>query len=165
MSMKSCPSCHADVPAAAARCKHCFHDFNEAPPKSKSSSILGFLALLAMMALIGAGTLWFVNDRQGTQQIVVDEETQSVIFTKMNASGTTTDRLPFTDVAKVELLMGGSDATWEVALITLDDSRWVLNQSDDTSLKGYAEQISSVMEKPLVEISEARGFGDLGSNK
>jgi len=165
MSMKSCPSCHADVPAAAARCKHCFHDFNEAPPKSKSSSLLGFLALLALMAIIGAGTLWFVNERQGTQQIVVDEETQSVIFTKMTASGATTDRLSFNDVAKVELLMGGGSATWEVALITLDDSRWVLNQSDDTSLKGYAEQISSVMEKPLIERSEARGFGDLGANK
>ena len=165
MAMKTCPSCHADVPAAAARCKHCFHDFTEAPPKSKASGLVGFLGLLALMAVIGAGTLWFVNDRQGTQQIVVDEETQSIIFTKKTTSGTSTDRLSFNEVAKVELLMGGGDATWEVALITLDDSRWVLNQSDDTSLKGYAEQVSAVMEKPLVERNEARGFGDLGANK
>ena len=47
----------ADVPAAAARCKHCFHDFTEAPPKSKASGLVGFLGLLALMAVIGAGTM------------------------------------------------------------------------------------------------------------
>ncbi len=161
MSMKSCPSCHMDVPAAASRCKHCFHDFTEPPPK-RSNGLVGLLALVALMAVIGAGTLWFVQERQATEKIVVDEETHSVIFTKKKASGTETDRVGFDDVAKVELLMGGSEATWEVALITVDGERRTISLSDDTSLKGYAQHVASVMDKPLVEKSEARGFGDLG---
>ncbi len=158
MSMKDCPSCGEVVPAAAARCKHCFHDFSEAPPK-RSNGLVGLLGLLALMAVIGGGTLWFVQNRQASEKIVIDEETQSVIFTKKRASGTETDRLNFDEVAKVELLMGGSNATWEVALITLNEERRVLNLSDDGSLKGYAEHVSSVMDKPLVERNLARGFG------
>jgi dihydropyrimidinase len=34
VATKTCPSCDAEVPAAALRCKYCFHDFTEAPPNS-----------------------------------------------------------------------------------------------------------------------------------
>ena len=48
MSTKTCPSCGADVPEAAPRCKHCFHDFTEVPQRS-SSGLMGLLVELNRM--------------------------------------------------------------------------------------------------------------------
>ena len=42
--MKTCPSCSAEVPFEASRCKHCFHDFSEAQVK-KSNPMVALLAL------------------------------------------------------------------------------------------------------------------------
>lgn len=161
MSTKTCPSCGEDVPVAAPRCKHCFHDFTETP--KRSNGLVGLLVLIAAMALLGAGTFWFVSNRQAQEKILVDEETNSIVFTTKYSDRTETDRVRFDEVANVELLMGGSEATWEVAIVTLSGERRTINLSEDKSLKGYADHISSVMEKPLVEKSEARGFGDLGT--
>lgn len=161
MATKDCPSCGAEVPAQAPRCKHCFHDFTEAPKKSGMSGLVGFLLMLAAMAIIGTATFWFVGQRQAQERIVVDEETQSIVFTTKYADRTETDRVKFDDVAKVEVIMGGSNATWEVVVVTVDDQRRTINLSKDKSLKGYAEHVSAVMDKPLVEKSLARGFGDM----
>ena len=162
MSTKTCPSCHEDVPVAAPRCKHCFHDFSEEPPK-KSSGLVGLLGLLAAMAVIGAATFWFVSNRSGQENIVVDESTSSIVFTTKYSDRMETERVGFDEVATVELVMGGSEATWVVNVVTNDGDRKAIKLSDDSSLKGYAEHIAAVMDKPLVEDSKARGFGDLGS--
>lgn len=162
MSTKSCPSCLEDVPAAAPRCKHCFHDFSEAPPR-KSNGLVGLLGLLAAMAVIGAGTFWFVSNRSAQENIVVDESTASIVFTMKYSDRMETERIGFDEVAQVELVMGGGEATWVVNVVTNDGERKAIKLSDDSSLKGYAEHIAAVMDKPLVENSKARGFGDLGS--
>jgi hypothetical protein len=162
MASKTCPSCNEDVPVAAPRCKHCFHDFTEAPQK-KGRGLVGFLGMLAAMAVLAAGTFWFVNERAGQEMIVIDEETSSIVFTTKYSDRTETDRVNFDEVTSVELVMGGSEATWEVAILTLDGERHVVNLSDDKSLHGYAEHIAAVMDKPLVEKNNRRGFGDLGT--
>ena len=162
MSTKTCPSCQEDVPVAAPRCKHCFHDFSEEPPK-RSGSFVGLLGLLATMAVIGAVTFWFVSNRAGQENIVVDESTSSIVFTTKYSDRMETDRINFDEVANVELVMGGGEATWVVNVVTNSGDRRAIKLSDDASLKGYAEHIAAVMDKPLVENSEARGFGDLGS--
>jgi len=162
MSTKSCPSCAEEIPVAAPRCKHCFHDFSEEPaPKGKG--LLGLLGLLAAMAVIGATTFWFVSGRAGQENIVVDEETHSIVFTTKYSDRMETDRITFDEVANVELVMGGSEATWVVNVVTNTGERRALKLSDGQSLKGYAEHIAAVMDKPLVENSKARGFGDLGT--
>ena len=162
MATKTCPSCSEEVPLAAPRCKHCFHDFTEAAPK-KGRGIVGLLGLIAAMAVIGGIVLFGINERAGQEMIVIDEETSSIVFTTKFADHTETERVRFDEVSNVEVVMGGSTATWEVAVVTVDGSRRVVNLSDDKSLKGYAEHIAAVMDKPLVEKSEARGFGDLGT--
>jgi len=162
VATKTCPSCTEEVPLAAPRCKHCFHDFTEAAPK-KSRGIVALLGLIAAMCVLGGATFWGVSQRAGQEMIVIDEETNSIVFTTKFADHTETERVRFEEVSNVEVVMGGGAATWEVAVVTVDGNRRVVNLSDDKSLKGYAEHIAAVMDKPLVEKSEARGFGDLGT--
>ncbi|MCP4804853.1 MAG: hypothetical protein GY884_05840 [Proteobacteria bacterium] len=164
MATKNCPSCHEDVPAAAPRCKHCFHDFtDEEAAAPKGRGLVGLLGLIAAMCVMGALTFWFVSGRAGQEMIVIDEETSSIVFTTKYSDHTETDRVRFDEVSSVEVVMGDGEATWEVAVVTLNGERRVVNLSDDKNLKGYAEHIAAVMDKPLVEKSEARGFGDLGT--
>ena len=160
MATKDCPSCGAMVPTAAARCKHCFHDFTEAPPKK--TGITGFLGLVAAMAVVAGLVFYYVQGRAAAERIVIDEETSSIVFTKKYADRTETNRVMFADVAKIEVVMGG-EYTWEVVAVTLNGERHTLNVSEDKSLQGYAEHVSSVMEKPLERVDKARGFGDLGT--
>jgi len=54
---KTCPSCNAEVPTAAERCKHCFHDFTEAPVK-RANPLLPFLLLIAACGIVGGGVYW-----------------------------------------------------------------------------------------------------------
>ncbi|MCB9758640.1 MAG: hypothetical protein H6739_02270 [Alphaproteobacteria bacterium] len=162
MATKTCPSCGEDVPVQAPRCKHCFHDFSE-PVKKSNTGLIGFLGMLAAMAIIGTGTFWFVSQRQAQERIVIDEDTHQITFVKKYADRTESDVIKFDDITKVVVVMGGSQATWVVQVVTLDGQERVVNESNDGSLKGYAEHIAAVMDKPLVEKNLARGFGDLGT--
>ncbi|MCK6518064.1 zinc ribbon domain-containing protein [Myxococcota bacterium] len=158
MSTKTCPSCGADVPEAAPRCKHCFHDFTEVAPRS-SSGLMGLLGLIAAMAVAGAAFFYAMRENQASEHIVVDKETTSIIFTTKYADRTETDRISFDDVAKVEMIIGGDIATFEVYVVTLSGESHLVNQSKEKTLRGYAERIASVMDKPYIERSVKRGFG------
>lgn len=161
MSTKICPSCDAEVPASATRCKHCFYEFGGEGTKKKSG-VMPFLIALAAMVSIGAGVMWYVLNHQAVKKnVVIDEETHSIVWTKVSAKGVETDRVIFDDVEKVEFVIGGSTSTYEVAVITDDGSRKMLRESSDTSLKGYAEHIAHVMEKPFEEVKKVQGFGEL----
>ena len=159
MATKTCPSCAAEVPVAASRCKYCFHDFTEAPPKKKSG-LIGLAALLALMAIIGTGTLGYVYYYQAAERTVVDQETKSIVITRTTATGTSTERVDFDSVVKVEHVMGGENATFEVVAVTSDGDRVIIKQSDEKPLKGDAEHIASVIGKPMEEVRNIKTFGD-----
>jgi hypothetical protein len=158
VSTKTCPSCGADVPEAAPRCKHCFHDFTEVAPRS-SSGLMGLLGLIAAMAVVGAIFFYLMRENQASEHIVVDKETNSIIFTTKYADRTETDRLSFDDVAKIEMIVGGDIATFEVYVVTVGGESLMVNQSKEKTLRGYAEHIAAVMDKPFVERTVKRGFG------
>jgi hypothetical protein len=163
MATKSCPSCAAEVPVAAPRCKSCFHDFTEAPVKKSNGPIM-LLGIVAVMLGLIAVTFWLKPQMQpGAETILVDEETASIVFTTKFHDRIETDRVDFAEVANVEMLIAGKVAQYEVAVITLSGERHTVESSDDKPLNGYAEHLAALMDKPLVEKNEARGFGDLGT--
>ena len=160
VSTKTCPSCGEVVPAAATRCKHCFYEFHAAP-KKKGAGILLILGTIAAMVCVGAGVMYYVLNVQAVKQnVVVDQETTSIVWTRTYADKTETDRLPFADVREIELVIGGKKSTWEVNVITNEGKRIMLHQSSDTNLKGYADHLSNVMDKPLVEVRNLKNFDE-----
>ncbi len=159
MATKTCPSCSEDVPVAATRCKHCFHDFTEQPVK-KGSTMLLMLGFLLAMAVTGAGTFAYIFHFNSQDNVVVDAETQSIVFTRTSASKTETERLTFAEVTKLEHVTGGDDSMFEVVAITTTGERYVINQSDEGPLQGYAEHISAIMDKPMEEVRTIKTFGD-----
>jgi hypothetical protein len=162
MSKKTCPSCGAEVPSAASRCKHCFHEFGggEGIPK-KSSGLVLLLATLAAMLCVGAAAMWYVVNHQAVKRnVVIDQETQSVVWTRTSSQGTETDRLAFENIKEIEFVIGGKRATWEVYAVQLDGDKKLLHSSSTDSLDGYADHISHVMEKPLVEVRNIKNFDE-----
>jgi hypothetical protein len=158
MSTKSCPSCSAEVPQEALRCKHCFHDFNAEPEKKNSPlPLLFFFALIAMM---GMGTFSYIYKNNAAERIVVDQETESIVITRKTASETTTRRISFASIDKVEHVMGGKKSMFEVVAVTNSGDRVVLKRSDDKPQQGHAEHMARVMEKPYVEVRNIKTFGD-----
>lgn len=155
---KTCPSCGAEVPEAAFRCKHCFHDFTEEP--KKRSGLVGLLISVAAMAVVGLATFAYIFHYSAAEKIVVDAETQSIIITRKTATKTSTERVEFAKVEKVEHVMGGSKAMFEIVAVTLDGSRYIVERSDDKPLKGKAEHVAAVMKKPYEEVRNIKGFGD-----
>ena len=159
METKECPSCGADVPVVADRCKHCFHDFTEEPVK-KSSGLVGLLVLLVALMVVGAGTFGYLYYFNAQENTVVDQETQSIVVTRTSANGMTSTRVNFADIEKVEYVMGGETKTFEIVAVTKDGGRYIIQASGDKPLKGHAEHIASVIDKPLVEIRNIKTFGD-----
>ncbi len=158
MATKSCPSCSAEVPVEASRCKHCFHDFTEDPPKKSGPLVL--LGFLAAMLVVGGATLAYIFHFNAAERIVVDQETHSIVITRTASTGTDTERVSFDRVSKVEHVMGGEDAMFEVVAVTADGKRYVVQSSDDKPLTGHAQHIAAVIDKPFVEVKNIKGFGD-----
>lgn len=156
--MKECPACGTMVPASAARCKECFHDFNEAPPARTNGGPILLLVVGAAMAVIAAGVLWYVTSKPLEERILVDEETHSVIWTRKYRSGIETERIAWSDVAKLEYAILAS-GRFEIAAIGLDGHRYII-QEGGSSLKSEANHYSQLMEKPLDIVDSTRGFGD-----
>lgn len=157
MSTKDCPSCGAVVPASASRCKDCFHDFTEedlAAP-SRSGPVM-VLATLAAMATVGAGTLWYIVSQPIEEKISVQEETQSVVKVRKYRNRVESEQLKFTDIVKLEYVLntGGSH---EVIAVTVDGDREVIH-SGKTSLRSEAQRYAQLMDKPLEEVDNTRGF-------
>ncbi len=158
MAMKTCPSCGADVPSSAARCKECFHDFNEVKPRRTGP--IALLAAFAAMAVVGAVTFWVISGRPVDRRILVDEATHSIIFTTQYRDGPETERLMWDDIGKLEHV-SENNGTFEIAAIKLDGTRMVIHESNDKSLEKQAEVYAKMMEKPLTLVDNTRGFGKL----
>lgn len=159
MATKTCPSCGADVPVAATRCKHCFHDFTEEPAK-KNHGLTWLLALFAVMLVFGAATLGYVYYNNAAENIVVDAETHSIVITRTSSQGITTQRIPFDSIAKIEHVMGGKRDMFEVVAVTTDGERYIIQRSDEKPLTGHAEHVAAVVGKPYEEVRNIKTFGD-----
>lgn len=154
MSTKECPSCGAEVPASATRCKECFHDFSETP--NRSMMLLGpliALATLAGMAVFGAGCLISIFYYQPVEQhTLVDESTRSIVWTTKYRTGVTTDRLMFDQVVKLEHI--GEGKTFQVVAITTNGDRKVVIESE-APLTSEGRSYARMMDKPFEDVDPA----------
>jgi len=159
MATKTCPSCSEEIPVVAARCKSCFYDFNEEPTASKGGN-MGLLVLFAAMSLVGFSVFWYLNTQVAAERVVIEEETQTIIITRKSASKTEATRVSFKDVQKIEYVLGGDSALYEIVAVGHDGSRHIIQSSDDSQLDGRAEQVSRTMEKPLERVKNIKTIGD-----
>ena len=159
MSTKTCPSCGADVPSFATVCKHCFHNFTAVAPR-KTNPVVILLGFMVAGAVIGAAVFAHVYYNHAAERIVVDAETKSIVITRTTAAKTSTNRVDFAEVSRVEYVMGGDSAAFEVVAITSEGERIVI-QADEQPLFGEAEKYAQVMgNKPLDEVKNVKGFTD-----
>jgi hypothetical protein len=157
LETKICPTCGEEAPIVATRCKYCFHEFSD--KRKRSSGLIALVVSLAIMAVVGAGVMYFVAFHQSVKQnVVVDEETQSIVWTTVRAGGTDSDRVAFDRIDHVDFTVGGSSAMWEVAVILDGGERRLLNASNEENLAGYAVQVARIIGKPLEENRKVRGF-------
>lgn len=158
MATKTCPSCGADVPIVASRCKHCFFDFTaDAAETKKSSAIVGLLGFIFVLLLIGAVTAGSLADSQRAEKVIIDQETKSIVYTRTSATGTETERVNFEQVQKVKHIVGGKDALYEVIAVGTNGKEYRLKLSPDKNLSGDGEHIAKIMGKPFEEISTIPG--------
>ena len=156
-SYKSCPSCHAEVPASAARCKTCFHDF-----KAKKARNLGPVLLLASftsMTLIGAVVFAVVTMQPVDTRILVDQETKSVIVTTKYRTGPVTKRIPWDDVAKVQYVTT-SEGKFNIVVVTRSNESEVIQASDEP-MASDAAKYATMIGKPLEQVDESGLITDL----
>ena len=152
--MKECPSCGTMVPRSAERCKDCFHDFSEVASTSNGGPIF-LLAAVAAMAVVLAGVLWFVTGTATEEHILVDQQTESVVWTRQYRWGAETERLKWSEVAKLEYVVRSGG--YEVAAIAMNGDRFVIHEAV-APLKTTADQYAAMMEKPLDIVDQTRGF-------
>lgn len=156
-AMKDCPSCGEEVPASAKRCKSCFHDFDDdAPKKTNWAGPMALLVSAAAMVLVALLTLGWIVTRPQEQRVLVDEGSQSIIWTATYVTGPTTDRLDFSDVSRVEYVAWASGG-YEIAAVTNDGGRKIIQESS-SPIAGEAKKYAEIMERPLQEIDHTRGF-------
>jgi hypothetical protein len=161
MSVKICPSCGSEVPESATRCKTCFHDFTmEVDTRAKRVGPLAVLASFAAMAIIGTLILFFVVSRTVEERVLVDEATQSVVWTRKARNSIETERLRFDEIAKLEYVRTAT-GTFEIVAIDLDGARHVI-QVDEKDLRGEAGRYAKLMGKPLAEVDNSTSFGREG---
>ncbi len=158
MATKTCPSCGAEVPTAAARCKHCFFDFSaEGAEAKRSNAIVGLLGFILVLLLIGLGTSYYLLDYQQAEKVIVDEETKSIVYTRTSASGTKTERVNFDRISKVQHVIGGDDAMYTVIAQATDGKEYLLKLSTSESLAGDAAHMAALMDKPYEEVNHVPG--------
>lgn len=156
MDEKTCPSCGADVPRVAKRCRECFHDFTADAGKKSNNGPLVLLGFLAVMATIGAVTLGAITTFPLDTKIQVNQRSGYIVTTTQYVSGISTNRVPFSEVAKVEHIIVGN-GTFEVNAVRNDGSRLQIAKSKE-SQKGMAEKYARVMGKPFSEVNNTTGF-------
>lgn len=159
VATKTCPSCGAEVPAAATRCKHCFHDFTAEPPRK--NGLLIILGFLAVMVTIGFGSFAYVFHFTTADKYLVDAETKSIIVTRKSASNdVTSDRVTFDQVKRIEYVVGGEKSTYEIVAVTNDNDRLIIARSNDNPLEADATHYGNVMGKPVETVKNVSGFGE-----
>lgn len=155
MQKKDCPACGIEVPSVAYRCKECFHNFNVKKPTNNGPLV--FMGLIAVMSIIGAITLGAIISFPVSEDILVDQESSSIIFTRQYSVGNPeTERLPFDNVASMEHIVE-SNGTFSVIAILNDGTRKSLVNAK-RSKKGDTEQYARMMKKPWRETDNTSSF-------
>jgi transposase-like protein len=161
MRVKICPSCGSEVPESANRCKQCFHDFTvETETRSKRVGPLAVLASFAAMAIAGTLILLYIVSRPVEERILVDEDTQSVVWTRKFRNSIETERLRFDEIAKLEYVRTAT-GRFEIVAVDHEGGRHVI-QEDEQDLRGEAGQYAKLMGKPLAEVDNTTSFGREG---
>jgi hypothetical protein len=149
-AMKDCPSCGAEVPASATRCKECFHDFSE--DNKRSFSFVGpliALAMVAAMALVAAVVLGVMFVQPVESHTLVDESTRSIVWTTVYRTGVTTDRLMFDEVTKLEhTTVRGK---FQLVAVTSGGDRMVMIEGRE-ALDGEGRAYANMMGKPFEDV-------------
>jgi hypothetical protein len=145
------------VPTAASRCKHCFHDFDaeEIAKKGLSGPVL-LLMSAAAMAVLAATVLGVVVSWPIEERILVDQDTQSVVWTKKFRTRVETDRLAWNQITKLEYVIS-QNGSFSIDAIDMNGERHTI-QSGKSPLSSEADKYSQIMEKPLEEVDNTRGF-------
>lgn len=160
METKTCPSCGADVPAVANRCRHCFHDFHvKAPARGRGAA--SFVAALAGMAVVSAATFWWMSQQPTDTQILVDGSSRTIQWVQQFQDGDLkTDRVAFDDVVRVEYRVSGMGDN-EIAVVLADGGRKVVEARRNQNLQLKAEEYAKLIGKPLELKDETKAaFGD-----
>ena len=103
-------------------------------------------------------TLRFDYNHTGTateEHILVDQQTESVVWTRQYRWGAETERLKWSEVAKLEYVVRSGG--YEVAAIAMNGDRFVIHEAV-APLKTTADQYAAMMEKPLDIVDQTRGF-------
>lgn len=155
LQKKDCPSCGAEVPSVAYRCKECFQDFRK--EKKANNGPIVFLGMLAVMSIIGAITLGLIVSFPTSENILVDEESKSIIFTRQYTVGSPqTERLPFSNVSTMEHVIE-SNGSYSVVAILNDGSRLSLATAK-RSQKSATQKYAGMMSKPWRESDQTASF-------
>ena len=108
--------------------------------------VLGLVALLLTRHLATSHVL---------QRFVLDVETKSIVIAESTKDGTSVERLPFEKVEKLEHVIGGEEAKYEIVAVVDNGDRLILNKAD-ASLKMSAKAMSEKSGISLVEINNTR---------
>ena len=158
MATKTCPSCAAEVPVAARRCKECFHDFNETKPRNAGP--ISLLFAVAIMAMLGFATLWYVTSQPTDSRILVDESTRTVQWIKQFQDGShESEKIDFDEIGRLEyVITSGGD--FEIIAVTLGGERKVIEQNKNKPLQLKAERYARMMEKRLDIVDNTFGLSN-----
>ena len=153
--MKTCEACGQNAPESANLCKHCFHDFDEQAPKGAASSSTLILGALAAMSVVAAVTITVITGYPLDEEILVKEDTRSIVFAKLYRSGKETEVIKWDDIVRLEYVIsaGGSHA---IHAVTTSGESTPFHTSKG-SLKNEAQRYKTLMEKPLSMVDNSPG--------
>ena len=136
------------------RIKSCFYDFidDEKKPSAFPLALSVGLFLLCLIAFFSAQHL---VSSHVISQYVFDEETRSLIVGNNSNVGLSVERISFDDITKIEHVIGGKNATYEIVAVLRDGKRLIVRQSRD-SLSIHAENISRNIKVPYSSVNNTR---------
>jgi hypothetical protein len=158
MSTKTCPSCGAEVPVSAQRCKDCFHDFNAAPARGGGGKgVLILLATLAAMAIAGSWIVSWMSSFPTSIRTLVNGENKTIqVIQQFQDGRVETDQVTFDQVARIEYSAGGQ-GFFELTAVTSDGKRLILAHDPKNPLGAEAESYAKRINKPLETIDKPPG--------
>ena len=158
VATKACPNCSADVPTVAKRCKDCFHDFQVDRPKTpRWAAPMALLTAVAGMVAVALMTLGWIVSQPQDQHIQVDQDSNTITWTRTYVSGTKTEQLKFKDIQRIEYTLHATGGS-EVVAVTNDGSRRLIQESS-AALQSEAETYAEIVGRDLVTVDNQRGFG------